>query len=112
MIFIIFSIFQLEICVTYIKRDQKKWKVEVKNSKSELSTSYFDVIFVCNGVCTVPDFPDYAEKYKGETIHSHNFRKVDPYKGKNIAIIGAGLSGTDICEQISQVAKKVNFEQT
>lgn len=67
------------------------------------------MIFICNGVCTVPDFPSYAEKYTKLSMHSHNYRKADIFQGKTIAVIGAGLSGTDICEQVAGYANKVRL---
>ena len=46
------------------------------------------------------------EKFKGEIIHSDFLRATDIFKGKRVAIIGAGESGSDICNEISKVADK------
>ena len=45
--------------------------------------------------------------YPGAVIHSHNYRSAEPYAGKSVVLLGAGLSGLDIAMELSQVNAKV-----
>ena len=40
-------------------------------------------------------------------IHSENYKKPDVFAGQRVMIIGAGESGSDICNEVAQVAAKV-----
>ena len=48
------------------------------------------------------------DKFKGETVHSHNYREPDAYAGKRVLCVGGGASGTDISIELSGHAKQVN----
>lgn len=84
----------------------KKWKVVTSTPEDEKDfTDYFDYVLVCNGHNSVPYFPydnltDF-EKFKGNVLHSHNFRKPDTeeFLNKNILIVGARWSGLDLIYQ-------------
>lgn len=46
----------------------------------------FDAILLCNGHYQKPNLPEYAEKnsiFKGNQIHSHEYRDVEDLKGLN-----------------------------
>jgi cation diffusion facilitator CzcD-associated flavoprotein CzcO len=50
-----------------------------------------------------PKWPG-QEKFKGELIHSADFRHADDYIGKKVLIVGASNSGVDIGNHLSNVA--------
>lgn len=64
---------------------------------------------VCNGHYRDPFVPSIKgqEIFKGRQWHSHDYRSPETFQGKNVLILGAGPSGTDIAFKISKVAKKV-----
>lgn len=49
------------------------------------------------------------DTFKGEQLHSHDYRKPDPFEGKSVVVIGAGPSGMDLTLEISSVAKQVRY---
>ena len=53
-----------------------------------------------------PEFPG-QNNFIGEIIHSHNYRKPEPYKDKTVVLLGANSSGQDIAIELSKVAKEV-----
>jgi len=68
----------------------------------------FDGIAICTGTnnwACRPTFPG-EEKFKGSIVHSDDYRSANEYQGKRVAVIGAGESGSDICNEISKVASK------
>lgn len=65
--------------------DEDQWEVIVRDlPKNTYETYIFDAIIVCNGHYHTPVEPKYCgrELYKGQQIHSHNYRSADPFKGK------------------------------
>ncbi|XP_031441316.1 flavin-containing monooxygenase FMO GS-OX-like 4 [Clupea harengus] len=71
--------------------------------------SRFDAVMVCNGHFFDPYIPAIPglDKFTGAVIHSHNYRSAEPYAGKSVVLLGAGLSGLDIAMELSQVNAKV-----
>ena len=47
------------------------------------------------------------DKFKGIVTHSHFYRVPEPYKNKNVVVLGARSSGRDIALEVSRVANKV-----
>lgn len=56
-----------------------------------------------------PNIPTFAgvETFSGRTVHSHDYRKPDDFKGLSVVVVGAGPSGLDIALDISAAAKQV-----
>jgi dimethylaniline monooxygenase (N-oxide forming) len=82
-----------------------------EDPKAEPRTLAFDAIAVATGTNNFAApiaglFPG-QERFKGELIHSEDYRNPDRFTGKRVLIIGAGESGSDICNEISKVASKV-----
>lgn len=79
------------------------WTVKASGGSAEK----FDVAVVCTGPFNRPyHSPDMAE-FKGEYVHSANYRVPDPYAGKRVCIVGAGNSAADIASDICRIAAKV-----
>ena len=58
-----------------------------------------------------PNFPDIEgiEKYRGEKLHSHDYREPSAFLAKRVVVLGAGASGLDISLEIAKVADKVRI---
>lgn len=52
---------------------------------STVETNVFDAVMVCNGHYNTPAIPNYPGRniYKGQQIHSHDYRCPDPFKGSS-----------------------------
>ena len=71
-----------------------------------------DSIAVATGTNTwaaLPRFNGQAEYEAagGLVIHSENYKKPEVFKDQNVLIVGAGESGSDICNEIADEAAKV-----
>ncbi|EIE25007.1 FAD/NAD(P)-binding domain-containing protein [Coccomyxa subellipsoidea C-169] len=69
----------------------------------------FDAVIVCNGHYSDPrrpDIPGMAE-FPGRLLHSHSYRRNEPFEGMTVVVIGASASGEDISREIAHVADKV-----
>jgi hypothetical protein len=68
-----------------------------------MQSEVFDAVLVCNGHYTEPHLPDIpgGSDFPGLLMHSHNYRRADPFKGQRVAIIGASYSGGLACQSLA-----------
>lgn len=65
--------------------ENDRWEVHVTDAQiNQNYTKDCDFVFVCNGKNSEPVMPIIKgmDKFKGIMIHSHDYRKPDPYKSK------------------------------
>eukprot|EP00058_Branchiostoma_floridae_P004284 XP_002589772.1 hypothetical protein BRAFLDRAFT_90445 [Branchiostoma floridae] len=88
-----------------------KWHVTISDvsAADKQSTEQFDAVMVCTGRYSVPYVPAIpgTDRFQGRTLHSHDYRVPEPFRGRNVVIIGASASGIDLCVQIAAVAERV-----
>jgi cation diffusion facilitator CzcD-associated flavoprotein CzcO len=74
----------------------------------ELAQTY-DAIVVCNGHYAKPYIPAIAniDRFKGQVLHSHNYRIPEPFANKTVVVLGGGQSGRDIAQELCSTAQKV-----
>ncbi|KAL9703670.1 hypothetical protein quinque_007188 [Culex quinquefasciatus] len=87
--------------------DSDKWEVIVKNLPSNTYETYqFDFVLICNGHFFKPFIPEIAgsDLFKGRQIHSHDYRCPEPFRGKNVVVIGGSHSGVDVAIASAPVA--------
>ena len=87
------------------------WMVEVSDESCAVynTTHRFDAVIVANGHYNAPVFPNLQglDVFPGVVMHSIEFDKGDDFRGKNVVLLGAKASGTDIALQLKLVAKSV-----
>lgn len=71
-----------------------------------LSILAYSVMLKHYSVPNIPQIPG-LNKFKGSTMHSHDYRQPEPFEGKTILCLGAGASGIDIAIDLSSVARKI-----
>ncbi|XP_041048545.1 flavin-containing monooxygenase FMO GS-OX-like 2 isoform X1 [Carcharodon carcharias] len=89
---------------------RNSWEVTSLNLNSHYrSTERFDSVIVCNGHYSDPFIPHIPEieHFKGQKMHSHEYRFAEPFTGKNLVLLGAGPSGIDIALELCPVANQV-----
>ncbi|XP_017090330.2 senecionine N-oxygenase [Drosophila bipectinata] len=88
------------------------WQVLVKDvTTNQIEFHYFDKVMVANGHYHTPNYikiPN-MHRFKGNFMHSHDFRKRDVFQGKSVLVIGAGPSGMDLSNIISRTANRVTL---
>lgn len=52
----------------------------------------------------MPDLPG-KDKFKGRVFHSSDYRRPEPFKSQQVAIVGEGNSGAQILAEVSEVAQ-------
>ncbi|KAJ5097914.1 hypothetical protein N7532_004915 [Penicillium argentinense] len=94
------------------------WKCLHKDSQTASftereSSAIFDAVVVASGhyhTPLIPDIPGLAEKkanWPSKITHSKSFRSSNGFEGKNVLLIGGGVSSVDIAREISPVAQRI-----
>lgn len=63
---------------------------------------YFRHFFMPN----IPKIPG-LKNFPGKVLHSHNYRDPEDFKNKSVLILGGGISGIDIGQELMNVASEV-----
>ncbi|EXB52051.1 Flavin-containing monooxygenase YUCCA10 [Morus notabilis] len=83
---------------------KKKWRIEAKNEASGEMESYAsDYLVVASGKNSEPFIPKVQglESFKGEVIHSSDYKCGEPYRGKDVLVVGCGNSGMEISNDLT-----------
>ena len=75
------------------------WEVTLANETHER----FNAVVVASGHQGVPSHPPFAKDFTAEYLHSHSYRVPEPFKGKEVLVVGAGNSACDIASDICTV---------
>ena len=81
----------------------------------DLPEERFTHVIVANGIFSTPDVPYFPgiEQFKGQILHSHDFRQSQVFKGDRILVIGGSYSAQDLALQtIKYGAAKVICSST
>ena len=88
------------------RRPDGGWSLSVATPAAE-KEERFDYLFVCSGHHSHPRVPDYPGQFAGETLHSHNYKRAEPFRGKRVLVVGGGNSACDISVEVARVAERV-----
>lgn len=82
-----------------------RWNITSHGPDGE-QVEVFDDLMVANGHHWNPRLPEYPGDFSGEFIHSHAFKKAEPYRDKRVLVIGGGNSAADVAVECSRVASR------
>ncbi|XP_064482608.1 flavin-containing monooxygenase 5-like [Ornithodoros turicata] len=89
------------------------WDVTYSTKKAdgslETKTETFEGVLVCSGHHVIPHVPTFPglDRFKGEVLHTHDYKIPERYRDKKVLIIGVGNSGADVAVDLCPGAKKV-----
>lgn len=87
--------------VLAVHREEDHFRLET--SKGEYKTR---TLVSATGTYRKPFIPHYPgrERFRGEQIHSADYRRPEPFRDKSVLVVGAGNSGAQILAEVSQLA--------
>jgi len=95
------------------KSPRGTWIAKLRTQDAAHSvTAEYRAIIVATGMhnkqnCIYPEVLRYRAKLCGlPVIHSAEYRNATPYTGKRVLVVGIGVSGTDIANEVSRVAQR------
>ncbi|NWJ09952.1 FMO4 monooxygenase, partial [Crypturellus undulatus] len=88
-----------------------QWDV-VTETKTGRESHVFDAVMVCTGRYQEPllplaSFPGIETRFRGQYLHSREYRHTEGFQGKRVLVVGLGNTGGDISVELSRVAAKV-----
>lgn len=98
--------------VTNVVQQGSGWLVStVTGGKSE--QQYFDGVAMCQGSFWHPSIPqkEGLSRFKGRIMHSAEYYDNSEFAGKNVVVVGSGVSAMDIAEDVVAVANKVYWSK-
>lgn len=105
--------FGLRPCIqlkTLVERAQRgadgRWTLTIRQD-GQTRDEVFDQLIVCSGHHRDPYIPTYPGTFSGEVLHSRDYKRADPFAGKQVLVVGAGNSACDIAVDIGRVAERV-----
>jgi hypothetical protein len=87
------------------KIEGERWRLTLGDGSAE----EFDCLLVANGHHSVPRHPAWHRDFKGQYLHSHDFKNNRGLEGKRVLVVGAGNSGCDCAVESSRVAERVDI---
>ncbi|XP_054767683.2 flavin-containing monooxygenase 5-like [Lytechinus pictus] len=86
-----------------------RWKVTVRPISGEIRSEVFDAVIVCTGLYPSGHLPDYPglDSFKGQIMHSCQFKRGAYFTGKRILVVGSSISGGDVSNLLSHHADQV-----
>ncbi|XP_054689817.1 dimethylaniline monooxygenase [N-oxide-forming] 4-like isoform X2 [Grus americana] len=88
-----------------------QWEV-VTETDGIQESHVFDAVMVCTGHYQEPhlplaSFPGIETRFKGQYLHSQEYKDVEAFRGKRVLVVGIGNTGGDLSVELSRVAAKV-----
>ncbi|XP_078288197.1 flavin-containing monooxygenase 5-like isoform X2 [Rhinoraja longicauda] len=88
-----------------------QWSVTTKDRDGNIEKSVHDAVMICTGHHCNPHLPldsfPGITSFKGQYIHSKEYKDARLFEGKKVVVIGIGNSGGDLAVEISRSAKQV-----
>jgi hypothetical protein len=81
-----------------------RWRVQTSDG-----TRDFDALVVANGHHSRPRMPQYQGEFSGQFLHSHQFKRAEPFRGQRVLVIGGGNSAADIAVETSRVSSRTEI---
>lgn len=81
-----------------VERIDPGWRLET--SAGPIGAEAVIVATGYNGAPFVPDWPG-REGFTGELVHSSQYRNPEPYRGRDVLVVGAGNSGAEIATDVA-----------
>ena len=78
------------------------WQVTFKNQEQRI----YKGVLMCNGHHWCKRFPKFEGEFKGEIIHSKDYKRPEQLRDKRVLVIGAGNSACDIAAEAARVGAK------
>ncbi len=83
----------------------KEWHVTYRDEEGVHETT-FDYLLIANGHHWDPLMPNVPGEFSGQILHSHQYKKAEPFKNKRVLVVGGGNSACDIAVEVARISEK------
>lgn len=92
--------------------EKQRWTLTVERDgqKRVLRPRHFVIATGLNGLPNIPDLEG-ADRFRGTTTHSSQYQGGSQWKGKRAVVVGSGVSGHDIAQDLREQGADVTLVQ-
>ncbi|XP_048738339.2 flavin-containing monooxygenase 5-like [Ostrea edulis] len=85
-----------------------RWKLKIKEAGA-VTEEIYDAVMVCTGHHAYKHYVKFPgmDLFKGEVVHTHDYKYSAPYKNKTAVVVGVGNSGCDAAVDLCHVTSPV-----
>ncbi len=87
------------------RETEGQWRVLYRDEAGN-HEEIFDHLLIANGHHWDPLMPSYPGEFKGSILHSHQYKKSEPFKNKRVLVVGAGNSACDVAVETARISAK------
>lgn len=89
----------LDTEVDTIERADGRWRVATSNGDIRA-----DTVVVATGYNHTPFMPDFPGRdgFEGELVHASAYRNPEPFRGRDVLVVGSGNTGAEIAVDLSE----------
>lgn len=92
---------ELNRSVSYVRPvEDNFWEVTFADGEQRC----YKGVLLCNGHHWCKRFPKFRGEFKGEILHSKDYKQPDQLRGKRVLVIGGGNSACDIAAEAARVS--------
>ena len=84
--------------VIRIEQEGETWRLDTANGEPVRAQTVV-VATGYNGAPFVPDWPG-RDQFAGELLHSNDYTNPEPFRGRDVLVVGAGNSGAEIAHDL------------
>jgi len=81
-----------------VRRIEPGWELDTSDGPIRATTVIVATGY--NGAPFIPDWPG-RDAFAGELIHSSDYRNTEPFRGRDVLVVGAGNSGAEIATDVA-----------
>lgn len=70
---------------------------------------HFSHLAVANGHHWDPRWPDFPGTFSGPYLHSHHYKRAEPFRDQRVLVIGGGNSACDVAVETSRVSQRTDI---
>ena len=89
--------------VASLEQAGNRWRVRLADGR----VREYGHVVIANGHLWDPRMPEFEGEFAGTQMHSHHYRRPDPFEGKRVLVVGLGNSAVDIAVDLSKRAEHV-----
>lgn len=102
---------RLNTLITKVKKTEEGWSVTSTSEGRHHKTEIFDKVIITTGELWQARMPKISgmKHFKGQIITSRDYRVPEAFQGKNVLVVGGGVSGADIASDLVPYAQSVTL---
>jgi hypothetical protein len=83
-----------------------RWRLTYVTEGQAEQSREFDALCVASGHHHTPRWPDYPGEFTGQYLHSHDYKRAEPFRDARVLVIGGGNSACDVAVETSRISNE------